>query len=216
MSHAPPGPAPLRPRVSPIVTLIAVAASTLTWLGFRDTPKEKDAALWSPRAVAGQDIASSEKCTRCHAPGGAGPDLTRGRVSRDDQWIASHLADPDMIAAELRPAPPTALNLLETRAVLAYVQKIREGAPSPRISSEGRLAANVFATRCVSCHVLDGDGGSEGPDLTHEGKQHDAAWLVRWITSPSAVDPVADMPSFGGKITDAEMSAIAHYLANRK
>jgi ubiquinol-cytochrome c reductase cytochrome b subunit len=205
-----------RPRVSAIVTLIAVAASTLTWLGFRDAPKDKDASLWNPRAVAGLDIAASEKCTRCHTTGGSGPDLTRGRVSRDDQWIAAHVSDPEMIAAGLRPVPPTGLKLLETRAVLAYVQKIREGAPAPRISPGERLAAGVFATKCVSCHMLDGDGGKEGPDLTHEGKQHDAAWLTRWIADPSAIDPIADMPAFHGKISDAELTAIANFLASRK
>lgn len=199
-----------------VVTLIALAASTLTWPAVRDTPKEQDAASWNLRAVAGQDIASSETCTRCHSTSGAGPDLARGRVSRDDQWIASHLADPEMIAADLRPAPATGLKVLEAGAVLAYLQKIREGAPPPRMSPGDRLAANIFARRCVSCHALDGDGGNEGPDLTHEGTKHDAAWLVRWITNPSSIDPDADMPSFGGKITDAEMTAIASYLATRK
>jgi nitric oxide reductase subunit C len=96
------------------------------------------------------------------------------------------------------------------------VQKIRESAPPPRISPEDRLASHVFATRCVACHTIDGDGGKEGPDLSHEGKKQDAAWLTRWITDPSAVDPDAEMPSFKGKLTDAEMQALSAYLANRK
>ena len=121
-----------------------------------------------------------------------------------------------MIAPGQRPAPAAGLKAMEARAVLAYVQKIRESAPAPRISAEGRLASQVFATRCIACHVVDGDGGKEGPDLSHEGKKQDAAWLTRWITDPSAVDPDADMPAFRGKLSDAELAAVVSYLAARK
>jgi nitric oxide reductase subunit C len=203
-------------RMPAIVTLVAVAMSSLTWFGFRDMPQEKDSAPWNPRAVAGQDIASSSRCTGCHSTGGAGPDLTSGRISRDDEWIASHLTDPGMIAPGASLPASAGLKALEAQAVLAYVEKIRQGARPPRLSPEDRIAANVFATRCVSCHTLNGDGGTEGPDLTHEGQKHDAAWLAAWITDPSAVDPIADMPSFGGRITGAELTAISNYLAARK
>jgi ubiquinol-cytochrome c reductase cytochrome b subunit len=207
-----------RPRVSAIVTLVVMAVSTLTWLGFRDTPKERNEALWEPRAIAGLDLASSARCTACHVSGGAGPDLNRGRIARDDQWIQGHLSDPAMIAAGLRPPPPDALKTLEAKAVLAYVKKIRAGAPPPQIAPEDRLASDVFGTKCIQCHVIDGDGGREGPDLTHAGNKpgHDAAWFERWITDPAAVKPDAEMPAFAGKLSDAEMKAIARYLANRK
>jgi ubiquinol-cytochrome c reductase cytochrome b subunit len=205
-----------RPRVSAVVTLIVVAVSTLTWLGFRDKPKDTDPAVWSPRAIAGLDIARDDRCTRCHTSGGAGPDLMRGRISRDNQWITGHVADPEMIAPGLRPPPPAGLKVLEARAVVAYVDKVRESAPPPRVSPQDRIASTVFATRCIACHIIDGDGGKEGPDLSHEGKKQNAAWLARWIADPPAVDPDADMPSFKGKLSDAEMQAISAYLANRK
>jgi ubiquinol-cytochrome c reductase cytochrome b subunit len=205
-----------RPRVSAVVTLVVVAVSTLTWLGFRDTPVERDPSLWNMRAVAGLDIATSSRCTSCHTAGGSGPDLTRGRINRDEQWIAGHVSDPQMIAPGLRPAPADALKNQETRAVIAWVQKVREGAPPPRVAGADRLAMDVFATRCITCHVIDGDGGKEGPELTHEGKKHDAAWLARWIANPAAVNPDSDMPAFAGKLTEAELSAISQYLERRK
>jgi ubiquinol-cytochrome c reductase cytochrome b subunit len=207
-----------RPRVSAIVTLVVFAVSTLTWLGFRDTPKEQDAAVWGPRAVAGQDLVSSGKCTRCHATGGAGPDLARGRINRDDQWVLGHASDPDMIAPGLRPPPSTGLSGTEARAVVAYVKKIREAAPPPQIAPEMRVALDVFGSKCIACHLVDGDGGKAGPDLTHAAHKagHDAAWFVRWISDPAAVDPNADMPAFAGKLSDVQMNAIAQYLARRQ
>jgi len=207
-----------RPRVSAVVTLVVVAVSTLTWLGFRDTPREKNEAIWDARSIAGQDIASSDRCSSCHGPGGAGPDLARGRINRDDQWIQAHVGDPEMVAAGLRPRPLGTLDVIETRAVLAYVRKIRAAAPRPQIPSEDRLALDVFGTRCISCHTIDGDGGKEGPELTHAGRKPDrgAAWFERWITDPGMVNPDADMPAFRGKLSEPELKAIAAYLARRK
>ena len=208
-----------RPRVSAIVTLVVVGVGTLTWLGFRDEPKTSAESVWSPRAVAGADIASTDKCVRCHSSGGSGPDLTRGRIGRDDQWILDHVADPEMIAAGLRPPPANGLKQLEARAIVAYVHKLRAGVTDPpKLPADTRLAEDVFATRCIGCHTIEGDGGKEGPDLTHAAKKpdHTADWFVKWITDPSAVNPDAEMPPLGGKLTDQEMQAIANYLAARK
>jgi len=206
-----------RPRVSAIVTLVVVAVATLTWLGFRDTPGSAS-STWSARAIAGADISAGGRCTKCHSAGGAGPDLSRGRINRDDQWIQGHLTDPEMIAPGLRPVPANGLKQTETRAVLAYVRQIRAAVPAPSIAPQDRLALDVFATRCIACHTLDGDGGKEGPDLTRAAKKadHDAAWLERWIRDPTAIKPEADMPAFNGKLTDAELQAIAAYLGRRK
>lgn len=210
------------PRERRVVTAVAVVlaagVAALTSLGLRDLPDNGPAEAWSPRAIAGRDIAAGERCTRCHAPEGAGPDLARGRIARDDQWIAGHLADPEVIAPGLRPAPPGGLNLLETRAVMAYVRKERAGMPPPVVTPTARVASDVFGTRCITCHTMNGDGGREGPDLTHAAKKrdHDEAWFARWISDPSRVDPTADMPAFEGKLTEDQLRAIAAWLAAKK
>ena len=37
-----------------------------------------------------------------------------------------------------------------------------------------------------------------------------------WIEDPEAIDPLADMPSFGKRLTPEQLDAIAGYLAARK
>ena len=39
--------------------------------------------------------------------------------------------------------------------------------------------------------------------------------LRRWIVDPELVDPKAEMPSFGDRLTDAQLDAISGYLASR-
>jgi ubiquinol-cytochrome c reductase cytochrome b subunit len=204
--------------VTGISGALVAGALTLTTLGLRDAPRNEAADAWGPRAIAGHDIATSERCTRCHTPNGVGPDLTRRQILRDDQWIAGHVADPEMIAPGLRPPPADGLKLLETRAVVAYVQKERAGVPLPVVSDVERVASDVFATRCITCHVLNGDGGKEGPDLTHAAKKpdHTEQWFVDWISDPSNIDPTADMPAFQGKLTAEQLKAVSTWLAVKK
>jgi ubiquinol-cytochrome c reductase cytochrome b subunit len=197
---------------------LVVGALTLTTLGLRDTPNNTAEMTWGTRAIAGRDIAAGERCTRCHTPNGAGPDLTRGKIVRDDHWIEAHVADPEMLVPGSRPAPPEGLKLLETRAVLAYIAKERAGIPPPTIGETERVASDVFATRCITCHVMNGDGGKEGPDLTHAAKKpdHTEKWFVDWISDPSNIDPTADMPAFEGKLTEDQLKAISTWLAAKK
>jgi ubiquinol-cytochrome c reductase cytochrome b subunit len=74
----------------------------------------------------------------------------------------------------------------------------------------------VYARYCVGCHVIDGDGGRDGPDLSKVGGEHDQAFLERLIADPEAVDPDAEMPSFASRLSPAQLDAIAAYLASRK
>jgi mono/diheme cytochrome c family protein len=119
-----------------------------------------------------------------------------------------------MIAPGMR-EPPTTVHEREAAAISAYVRRAsRQGYPGypPDIET----TAAIFARYCVGCHKIEGDGGTDGPDLTHEGSKHDAATLRRWIVDPELVDPKAEMPAFGDRLTDAQLDAIAGYLASRK
>jgi cbb3-type cytochrome oxidase cytochrome c subunit len=64
--------------------------------------------------------------------------------------------------------------------------------------------------------VIDGEGGIQGPDLSHVGAMRDAKWLRDWITDPTTIKFDANMPAFGDRLNDAEMTAIVTYLAARK
>jgi quinol-cytochrome oxidoreductase complex cytochrome b subunit len=194
------------------------AAVALTALGLRDMPATAKRDEWGPRAIAGQTVASTEKCARCHSSGGVGPVFAHGHFARDDQWILGHVADPEMIVPGLRPRQPGALSAMQTQAVIAYVHKLRSGAAPPDVSAEQRATYTLLAIRCASCHVIvDGEGGgTDGPKLTHIGSKRSLEWLINWIEDPEGVDPNATMPAFGDKLTPEELHGIATYLAARK
>ena len=58
------------------------------------------------------------------------------RISRDDDWLLFHMADPVAIAPGARPAEPAFAPVLDedqARAVLAYLRRLRAGAAAPRV-----------------------------------------------------------------------------------
>lgn len=206
-----------RPLVTGGFACAGVAVVALTWLGLRDSPAHADPDAWGPIAIAGREIASDARCVRCHTTGGAAGELASTRLRRDPEWLLHHVQDPEVIAPGVRPVPEGGMNELAGRAVFAYMSKIRAGSHGPAVAGEVGVASRVFATRCASCHAIDGEGdASAGGDLSRVGGEHDAAWLRAWITDPATIDELAEMPAFGDRLGPEEMSAIVAYLARRK
>ena len=206
-----------RPLVTGGFALIGAGIMALTYLGYKDTPAHANPAHWTPLAMAGREIAQNERCVSCHRAGGVANPIAETRASRDPEWLLSHVRDPEVIAPGVRPLPPTGgLGPAHAQAILAYMKKSRAGGPDPMVPEPERRAALVFGSYCAGCHMLDGEGGASAPDLSRVGVTRDAEWLRDWITEPTAVDPFANMPSFGGVLNDEQMDAIVAYLAARK
>ena len=196
--------------------VLGTAIVSLTYLGLKDSPVHADPSHWGPLALAGRELAQDQRCSTCHRIGGAANPITDTRLKRDPEWLLAHIPDPEVIAPGTRKPPPGAMREAQARSILSYLQKIRAGGDAPAPTGETRTAVLVLGNWCGSCHVIDGEGVEQGPDLTHAGKEHDAKWLREWISDPAAVDDLADMPAFNDKLSEEELTAIANYLAVRK
>jgi ubiquinol-cytochrome c reductase cytochrome b subunit len=195
-----------------------LAVVMLTTLGWRDRPAAAASPdAWTLREVGGRAFVERRACAKCHSDTGAADSLELVAMTRGPEWLAGHVIDPEMIAPGLR-QPPATLHEREVAAIVAYVRRLsrldnRTHAPfEPRM----QMAAAVYARYCIGCHVIDGEGGDDGPDLSDAGSKHDIETLRTWITDPEAVDPDAEMPAFGKRLSAAELDAIAGYLAARK
>jgi ubiquinol-cytochrome c reductase cytochrome b subunit len=189
------------------------AITTLTILGARDRPAEGGAA-WNIRELGGaQILATSERCTRCHGTDKLAAPVEAGRIRQAREWIAAHVNDPEVIAPGLRPAPES--NQYESAAIVAALARLRASAP-PELAEPVRQTYALLAQHCLECHVIDGVGGKEGPELTHVGKDADAGMIERRLVDPFSVDPAAEMPAFVDTLTPAQMRLLAVWLSGRK
>jgi ubiquinol-cytochrome c reductase cytochrome b subunit len=201
--------------------LVAVTA-VLTLMGLADSPTTYDPDNWGPRAIAGHQIvtAADNTCAKCHVTGGPAAPLAITRITKDEEWLLAHMADPVAIAPGVRtendPAPPAQMTRLQSQSVLAYLRRIRAGSGPPELSGSDLLAAVTFSNMCVGCHKIAGEGGDSAPDLSRVGSRRDAAGIKRMIQDPTAEFPDTMMPPFQERLSEQQIDALAQYLAKRR
>jgi ubiquinol-cytochrome c reductase cytochrome b subunit len=218
---------PLRsPRrvFSAAMAALGLGVVSLTVLGLADRPPNKDRNDWGLLPIAGMQIATGADttCVRCHVNGGPAAPLSITRITRDNEWLLSHMADPVAIAPGVRtsqePAPPPVMSRFKAQAAVAYLKRVHSGDPMPvNIDENVRLAAQVYAETCVVCHRISGEGGTVGPDLTLVGQRRSEEEIKAFIEDPEALmgEP-SSMPAFGTRLRSEQIRALANYLASRK
>ena len=84
-----------------------------------------------------------------------------------------------------------------------------ESADAPLSTESFTLGKNVYLTRCVGCHGVDGSG-IVGPDI-RPGK------VLEKYASAEAMealvrDGLGEMPEFGSKLRDEEIAGVVAYV----
>lgn len=109
-------------------------------------------------------------------------------------------------------------------AVALTVLGANDRPPAAMVSGQwsmaGARAADAAAIKlvtkeCLKCHVIDGVGGKEGPELKNLTAKYDVAKIQQRIIDPSKVMPDAEMPPFGDKLTPDEILAIAKWMIRK-
>ena len=75
----------------------------------------------------------------------------------------------------------------------------------------------LLSKHCVNCHHDRWRRAArKGPSSRHAGRKLDASTIEQRIIDPTMVDPMAEMPAFGGKISPEDIKLLAAWLAKRK
>jgi putative heme-binding domain-containing protein len=125
-------------------------------------------------------------CAECHGldgQGGRGPDLTRGIYRHGSTDQALYRTISQGVTGTQMPATS-----LSERQLLQIVSHVRGLAGSARVAVSGDPAAGgkLFAGKggCPKCHMVRGEGGSLGPDLTYIGSLRAPANLRASVLRP--------------------------------
>ena len=210
-----------RRRFTVAVAVLALGAACLTALGLRDMPARVDLSQWGPRALAGHALTTGAEsgCGTCHVDGGPAAELSATRITRDEEWLLSHVTDPAAIAPGVRASSELArpqMTRLQAQAIAAYFRRVRTGAGVPSVAVEDGVAAVTFATTCIACHRIDGDGGEIGPDLSRVGERRSVSDLRSIIADPSMEFGDTEMPAYRDRLTPGQLDALATFLAKRR
>jgi cytochrome c oxidase cbb3-type subunit 3 len=130
-------------------------------------------------------------CVECHgagATGGDAPSLNRPRLSHapDDTALANVIANgiPNTAMPRIRRFTES-----ELRQLVAYVRSVGK-LPPDRIPGDPKRGAGLYKNlACASCHIVAGEGGTLGPDLTDIGLMRGAAYLREAVVAPDSSLP---------------------------
>jgi ubiquinol-cytochrome c reductase cytochrome b subunit len=100
-----------------------------------------------------------------------------------------------------------------------------EGSPAPQVIVDAQDAVLTPAQRagralyraqgCGMCHMIDGEGGPVGPDLSAVGLRHSAEWMHSFMEEPSRFHRDTQMPAFGPpRLTHQDIEELALYLSS--
>jgi len=186
-----------------------------------------------PDTHSGQEL-FTQKCAACHTLAAAGANGTIG-PNLDDAFAAARKqgypesAIENVVLDQIRlgsgplatyttnkkftvqqPMPADIVKGQDAIDVAAYVASVAgTGGPAGSPTNVGTDGAAIFKTNCASCHTLAAAGatGTVGPDL--DQLKPAMAVVVRQVTNGGAI-----MPAFKGKLTPAQIQAVAKYVSS--
>ena len=179
---------------------------TLTVAQTRGTAPRPRATTPSSEAAKGRVVFEAQ-CAWCHGNegvGGMGPNL-QGKL-RHGASLASIV---DIIASGIpgtdMPSFRSPLTERSIRQTAAYVLSLSRAGGTAVVGDARRGAAVYQSSGCASCHIVSGEGGVLGPELTSIGARRGGTYLRDAIVRPAAAHPpgylvVRAVPASGSDI----------------
>jgi len=143
--------------------------------------------------TTGRDVQAGEghfdrHCSRCHGIGGTGgergPDLTSGfrRASTDGGLfvvVRDGVPDTEMRGISRDQSDQTVWQ------IVAYLRSLTGGV-RVEVPGDAAAGARVYARAdCANCHIIEGAGGLDGPDLSTIGSRRSPGELLSDLVSPN-------------------------------
>jgi len=130
-------------------------------------------------------------CVECHGEGGTGadaPSLNRPRLKHaaDDTALANVIRDgiPNTAMPRIRRFTET-----ELKQLVAYVRSVGK-LPQERVLGDAKNGAALYKSlACSACHIVAGEGGTLGPDLSDIGSVRGATYLHEAVAAPDSSLP---------------------------
>jgi putative heme-binding domain-containing protein len=144
----------------------------------------------------------AQNCSTCHgvdAGGQEGPDLHGAPESLGDTAVQGIIR---------RGIPGTAMPSFSTVTdkqaadIVAYLRTLSGTATSEKTIGDSQKGEAFYnSSGCSTCHMIDGEGGSIGPDLSRIGASRGPTNLKGRLQDPGANLPQVGGGIFGGSVT---------------
>lgn len=179
---------------------------------------------------AGKMVWHKYDCIGCHTILGNGsyfaPDMTKVAERKPKGYLKKFLMDPRAVNPKAA-MPKLGITSEEADNLLVFLDWIGKvdtngWPPKPILASAAGVASHELSAGeriyrvqgCHNCHMINGIGGTTGPDLTHVGSKRDRAWLIGHFKDPDDYVPNSAMPKV--EAPDADIEKLTDYMLTLK
>jgi cytochrome c oxidase cbb3-type subunit 3 len=187
------------PLLRHALCLLAGAIAVVTLVAqdhIQPSPPAKPAAIIAGVSESSVDLDKGRQlfethCAICHGPrgeGGKGPTLAQPTLPRaSDNNSLLGIISGGIPNTEM---PQARMEWPDIQLVARFVRSLGSQ-PREATPGDAAIGAQIYAKKggCAQCHMIRGEGGVFGPDLSDVGRRRSVAYLRR-----SLVDPNADVP----------------------
>ncbi len=179
---------------------------------------------------AGKMVWHKYDCIGCHTIFGTGsyfaPDMTKVAQRKPKDYLKKFLMDPRGVNPKAA-MPKLGITSDEADKLLAFLEWISKvdtngWPPKPILATAAGVAGaeltpgqRVYQSLgCSGCHMINGIGGTTGPDLTKVGAKRDRTWLMGHFRDPDDDVKGSAMPQV--EASDAQIEQLTVYMLSLK
>jgi putative heme-binding domain-containing protein len=143
-----------------------------------------------PDAIQNGGAMFRTRCAGCHGPdarGYLGPDLTGLWASGSADTRIFDSVRRGVPGTEMPPADPQRVPDRDIWQILAYVRTLSGTVPPSVTAGNAANGAQIFRATCLGCHMIGGEGGQLGPDLSRIGSGRPRTALANKLRGTSDV-----------------------------
>lgn len=206
------------------VVLIILTSDTMQQMKKRTPPITEE-------VKRGKMVWHKYDCIGCHTILGNGsyfaPDLTKTAEQKPKSYLKQWLMNPKAVKvnAQMPNLGITSAEADDLIAFLEWVSKVDTNNWPPKPILAGAMVAGakeltpgqrVYQKNgCSSCHIINGIGGTVGPDLSHVASRRDRDWIYQHFKDPRALVPGSAMPSFS-HLSEEDLKALTDFMMTLK
>ncbi len=144
-----------------------------------------------PQSANPARIAFDTRCANCHGSDGAGGGQGPAIVDLRQPRAATPAALRDLIRTGVPAAGMPAFPLpdAEIDLIASYVEALRSPAGDRPVAGDVALGQAYFRANCARCHMVRGEGGALGPDLSNLARTRRLAQIERALREPGTRPP---------------------------
>lgn len=202
---------------SATVALLSIHAADLPASRVTDEPLVEP---YDPQGEFGK-LVRRYRCLSCHEVEGWGGTLSTVPLDRigsqlQRDYLESYLIRPFAVRVSVvERMPHFNMTAEEARTFADYFSAVfvDDGLESPvemRAESERQGRQLFEKLGCRACHIVEGQGGYVGPDLSDSGRRLKPGWTMAWLLQPDQWKPGTLQPDYG--LEPEEARALTAYL----